>query len=412
MEFNFLGAAREVGKSAVFVEAGGKRVLLDYGVKLFGGGITYPAGVKKLDAAIISHAHLDHSGSLPAIYDKHEVPWFGTFPTQALSDILIHDSVKVQKGQVPFALASIKRAGKNFVPLQYKVPYHFDKGFEITLHDAGHIPGAAMVELNAEGKRILYTGDYKLGDTRMHEAAKTVKDVDYLITESTYSEREHPDRRKAEEQLYKRVMQAVDAGGTALLPCFAVGRSQEIMRVIRAFDKHVPIFFDGMAKAATEVIMDYPSYYRKPDELSEAAESIEWVYSAKQRGKAVAGGGVIISTAGMLTGGPVLWYIRNINAESTITLTGYGVQETNAWYLLNKQMVIIDGREIPIRNSVEYIDFSAHASGSELIKFVEKANPQKVFCIHGDHCPEFAAKLKERGFDAYAPELDEKFVCD
>ena len=183
MELTFLGGTREVGRSAVLF-SGKKRVLIDYGVKLHGEGnkeTEYPLKLKKpIDAYVMSHAHLDHSGFAPALYDNASIPCLATYPTQALSQMLITDLIKIAKGKVPFARGSYKKMLQNFFPVVYERELEIGGrgGVKLKLHDAGHIPGAAISELVSEGKRIVYTADFKMQDTLLHKAAEPVPDTD------------------------------------------------------------------------------------------------------------------------------------------------------------------------------------------------------------------------------------------
>ncbi|VVC03780.1 Beta-Casp domain protein [Candidatus Burarchaeum australiense] len=415
MELTFLGGAREVGRSGVLF-SGKKRVLLDYGVKLNGdseGKPDFPLKLRKpIDAYIMSHAHLDHSGLAPALYDGvPPMPCLATYPTQALSEMLITDYIKIAKGKVPFSRSAFKRLVQNFFPVMYERELEIGThgGVKLTLHDAGHIPGAAISELVTEGKRIVYTGDFKMQDMLMHTGAQPVKDVDVLITESTYSDREHPDRKDLEQQFREDILRTLESGGSVLLPAFAVGRSQELAMLVYQFGLDVPIYLDGMAKGASEVILQYPKYVRDPHALSEALGAVEWVESPAQRRAALDAPSVIISTAGMLSGGPAINYLlrMNGNQHSKIIFTGYCVEGTNGWHLMRSHKINVEKEWVKIDLPIKYYDFSAHAGRSDLLKFIEAASPEKIICMHGDKCEEFAAGLAEKGYDAQAPKMGE-----
>ncbi len=404
MRLNFLGAAGEVGRSAVMLETD-KRILLDCGVKIFGKE-HFPLDTGKVDTAIVSHAHLDHSGFLPSLYKKEKPVCVGTPPTHDISTLLVADSMRLMK--YPFGDGEYRRSLKAQMPVPYETEMSIGNS-RVVMHDAGHIPGAAMVEVAHGEKSVLYTGDFKMEDTQMHLGAKQVKDVDTLIIESTYADREHPDRQEAEKFLYSRVAETVDRGGTALLPAFAVGRSQELVRVLRAFDEEIPIFMDGMGKEVTDIMMLHSQYVRDFPEFRDAMRSIEYVGGHDDRKRALAKPAVVITTAGMMEGGPVLEYILKLNEKSRIIFTGYSVEGTNGWRLRNTGRIKLEGRETEIRHPVDYADLSAHAGKSELFDFVRNSGAEKVFCIHGDTCTEFAAALKKEGFDAIAPKPGDSF---
>lgn len=408
-----LGASGEVGRSA-FVLQTDRRVLLDYGVKVFdeAGKPTYPLKIQdaKLDAAFISHAHLDHSGFVPNIYSFSKIPWYGTPATYDIADILWKDSMKIQGEELPWRNAHYKKALKYWHPLMYGHRIGVgETDFEFL--DAGHIIGAAMIDMNYRGKKILYTGDFKSEKTRLHEGAKHLKaEVDALIIESTYADREHPDRKGLEKKFADEIYETINEGGTVLCPAFAVGRSQELIRIVRAYHKDVPVYLDGMAKEVARTYLKYRRYLREPEKFAEDLDSITIVESIEDRKSATAGGSVIVSTAGMMEGGPAVNYVKYLNRESKIILSGYCVEGTNGWLLQNKGQLRVDNNVLEVGLPVEYLDFSAHAGRSDLMNLVKEANPEKIVCVHGDkeRTEKFATELKGMGYDAVAPKLGDK----
>ncbi len=414
MNLTFLGAAREVGRSGVLLECD-KNLLFDYGIKIHGEMTEYPKIPKQqVDALLLSHAHLDHSGYMPVLFEKHALPVYATYPTQALSEMLVEDSMRVQerKGfETPmYSKRSLKKCLRSFVPLIYARKHSITDKTGITMHDAGHIPGAGIIEVSSSGKKIVYTGDFKMEETHLHAGADCIEDVDVLIIESTYANREHPERKTIEAQLCAEVEETLEEGGIALLPSFAVGRSQELLQLFFEHNPDWRPFIDGMAVRATQLMMEYPSYFKNARLLKEAFRNAQVVSDKGKRFKALRQPGIIISPAGMLEGGHAVGYLqRLIGKNARIIFTGYSVQDTNGWMLLNKGMIHVHGGEIQVPNPVSYFDLSAHSGKSELFEFVKLANPQKVFCIHGDHCSGFAEELKEQGFDAVAPIAGEKF---
>jgi putative mRNA 3-end processing factor len=412
MKFTFLGGAGEVGRSAYLIEDK-KRLLLEYGIKLHQ-RTEYPLPFQGfIDYSILSHAHLDHSGFIPAIYEYCSPPCIATYPTQALSTLLVKDSMKVQRlkrQKVNFSSISFRKMLSNFIPLPYGQSFSLSDDMSLTFTDAGHIPGSAISSIEIGEKKVVYTGDFKLGDTWMHKGAECINECDVLLIESTYSQREHPDRRKLEEELYSEVTSVLERGGTALLPCFAVGRSQEIIQMLRYFDGDAKIFLDGMAKTASEIMLDYPSYIKDAKYLANCLKTAEWVNSPSQRRKALSKPSVIVSPAGMLEGGPSLMYALGLNEESEIILTGFQVPGTNGRMLLEQHKMRVNGIVQDIKVPVKYFDLSAHASRSDLFRFVEKASPEKIFCVHGDTCQDFAGELRAKGYDAVAPANGESFV--
>ncbi|MEW6329066.1 MAG: MBL fold metallo-hydrolase, partial [Candidatus Micrarchaeota archaeon] len=404
----FLGGAGEVGRSGILFEDD-KKILLDYGIKIHE-KTDYPLPFQGfLNALIISHAHLDHSGFSPAAYESQSPLCFGTYPTQALSSLLIKDSMKVQKlrrERQQFSSSDFKRMLHAYVPLPYDTRHNLsrsnsrftrmdhlsetNRSLSFSLRDAGHILGSSLVEVNYKNKKLVYTGDFKLGETRMHRGARLIKDVDVLIIESTYSDRDHPDRKELEKRLHYEVREVIERGGNVLFPAFAVGRSQELLQILHAMKEDFPVYLDGMAKTASEISLDYPSYMKDARAFRESLGEAKFVMFEAHRRRALSEPSVIVSTAGMLEGGPAMGYIPRLNKNSKIILTGYQIPDTNGWHLLNQKTVRADGLEFKVEIPVEYLDLSAHAGRSDLLKFISAAAPEKIFCVHGDHCDKFA----------------------
>lgn len=414
MKLSFLGAAREVGRSAVLLECD-KNLLLDYGIKIHGEMAEYPKIPKqKIDALILSHAHLDHSGFMPALFENSTLPVYATYPTQALADLLVEDSMRVQEKRglerPPYSKRALKKCIRSFVPLIYERKHSLTDKTNVVMHDAGHIPGAGIIEVNHAGKKIVYTSDFKTQETHLHNGAEIVEDVDILIIESTYANRDHPERKKIEEQLCSEINATLEERGAALLPCFAVGRSQEILQILFEHNPRWRPFLDGMAVRATQIIQEYPSYIKDARTLNKAFRNAQIVSSKGTRFKAVRQPSIILAPAGMLEGGHAVWYLQKlIGKNAKIIFTGYSVEDTNGWMLLNKGKVHFHGRDVDVPNPVSYFDLSAHSGKSDLFEFVECASPEKIFCVHGDHCSGFAEELKEKGFDATAPIAGERF---
>jgi putative mRNA 3-end processing factor len=406
MYLSFLGGAREVGRSAIMLETD-KRILLDCGIKLHGES-NYPASFEKKPHLIaLSHAHLDHSGFIPAMFEKYGTKSLGTPPTHAISELLIKDSMRLMK-KVPYKHSSYNGAMNNFKTISYGKEYRIGKN-RLTLHDAGHIPGSSIIQIEHDGRNVIYTGDFNMGGTRMHYPAEPIEDVDVLITESTYSDRDHPDREKQERDINKEIKQTINEGGNVLFPAFAVGRTQELIMAIRKSNKDVPIYVEGMSNEATAIMLRFPEYIRDFHLFEEATSSVTQVRSRKKRKTVLSHPSVIIATAGMLQGGSSLRYLLSLNKRSKVIFVGYCVEGTNGRRLIDEGVVSVDGRDKKIRNTVKYMDLSAHAGRNGLFAFVKKSNPAKVFCVHGDNCDGFASELRDMGFDAVAPGMNDMF---
>jgi len=404
-----LGASREVGRSAFLLETD-KRLLLDYGIKIFDktGEPKYPLEIPSVDAAIISHAHLDHSGFVPHLYTFSKARWFATPPTRDICEVLWQDSMKIMGDKLPYNLSHFKKALKYWAPMLYGQKLSIGET-DFLARDAGHICGAAMIDVNYKGKRVFYTGDLKTTKTHMHSGAKPVEDVDVLVIESTYAMREHPNRHSLEEKFIDEIEETLEEGGNVLLPAFSLGRSQELISMIRHYNRDVKIFLDGMGRTMTDIYVRYGKYIQNPKRFRKDASSVWMISHPSHRKIATSKPSVIITSAGMMEGGPVLGYLVNLLPNSKIMLTGYSVEGTNAWKLINKGYVTMDDNDLEVELPVEYLDFSAHIGRKETFEFIRKANPEKVVLVHGDEPQKFADELKDDyGYDAVAPKIGDK----
>ena len=400
-----LGGFREVGRSAVLLEGEGAKILLDYGVKVETGEI--PEKVKECDAALISHAHLDHIGMAPLI--KSDI--YATPATFDLGDLLLEDSIKVAKRKnlpVRFSKMDIRRMKRYLVTYGQCVEI---RGASVEIYDAGHIPGSAGFAIEMGGKRIFYTGDFKLSETRLLRGADFgVRDVDVLITESTYAYKEHPPREAVEERLIEIIEETVARDGNVLIPVFAVGRAAEILLVLHAHRIKYPIYLDGMAKEATEITLRYPELLKSAKTLKKALERVIPVFTPKDRKIALKGPSIIVTTAGMLSGGPAVHFLKKLrkSEESSLVFTGYQVEGTPGRSVLESGIYTNEQVSFKVKMQIKYLDFSAHASRSELLEFIEHASPEKIIVMHGEECEEFAMELEKAGYTAIAPKNGER----
>jgi len=223
IKINCHGAAQEVGRSNIIVDNGDK-IALDCGVKLSPHKIEYPLPLKtNLDAAIISHAHLDHSGNLPHLFMQSQFRSYMTAPTLDLSKMLWFDTLKIaglEGMDANFTREEIARTEQSTYQLGYKRNIKITDRSSLEFFDAGHIAGSAITKLTLGNKTLVYTGDFKKLDTRLHKGAdlKSVNECDYLIMETTYGDRDHPDRKEMEKTFVESVQDTIDKGGHALIP--------------------------------------------------------------------------------------------------------------------------------------------------------------------------------------------------
>jgi putative mRNA 3-end processing factor len=408
-DLHCLGASQEVGRSAFLLHTD-KKIMIDYGVKIFGeeGNPEYPIDEVEPDLAVISHAHLDHSGFVPALYRGKRLRWYATPPTVELCEILWADSMKIMGENLPYRVNHFKRALKNWNPIVYGQELHTGDT-KISMTDAGHIAGAGIVNIEHNGKKICYSGDFKMERTHMHKGAKPVEDVDTLIIETTYAYRDHPPREQVEKQLIDEIEETVYNGGTMLLPAFALGRTQELIALVRESNPDIPVFVDGMGRKMSNIYLKYSKYIRDPGFFKNAIRSCTLVQGPYDRRRATEQPGVIITSAGMLSGGPVMSYLFNVNKESKVIFTGYCIEDTNGYKLQNEGYITVDERDLEVDLPVNYLDLSAHAGRDDLLNFIKYANPEKIVLVHGDECARFETELREDfGYDAIAPKIGDK----
>jgi putative mRNA 3-end processing factor len=395
------GASLEVGRSCIeLITDQQTRVLLDAGLKLGEHGSSFPVGVTNLseiDAVFISHAHLDHTGALP-LFDHQglDCPIYCTAMTKAYMKILLEDSYKIGKlthqdlgyfeediGKVLACIRNVKRKEEGTV-----------QDITFSFYNAGHIPGSTSVLLEVKTKEadkgvmsVLYTGDINTQETELHHAASLeMGEVDVLITECTYGDREHPPRKQTHKKFLSMIKQTLSRGGSVIIPSFAVGRAQELLLILAQENWRVPVYLDGMAVKATRACLQYPKSVKDGKRLQRAFSRVKPVKNFKMRKKIMMKQGIFVTTSGMLTGGPVMAYLKHFHKDpkASIFLTGYQGIHTNGRMLLDHGHVYVDGWKLKVRCNLEQFDFSAHSGRKDLREMIRKLKPKIVVFNHGD----------------------------
>ncbi len=416
LQLRFLGGTREVGRIAIAVKTEKTQVLLDYGVMLnHTPGFPMHIPPKDVNAIILTHSHLDHSGAIPIFYIQGKKPVYANKLTTELNQILISDFIHLSSYYLPFEYLELKSMMRSSKHIDFGVK---EKIGDITFQflNAGHIPGSTQILIEAEGKRLLYTGDFNTIDTRLLEGAKMeYEDLDAIIIESTYADEEHPERQQLEKNFVDEVTDTVERGGTVLIPAFGVGRSQEITCVLASHHFEYPITIDGMAREASRIIMNYKEFLRDPKLFTDALHSADWAEGWRDRRKATKTPGVIISPAGMLKGGPAVFYTSKLGKKSqnAIFLVSYQIPGTPGRELLEKGICVIDGKMRKVKARVQHFDFSSHCGASELKEAVKKLGGKpKIYVVHGAEANcELLAKWArtELGLEAVAPKTGDAF---
>ena len=421
-----LGGFREVGRSCLFLQTPNSKVLLDCGVNVAGTDekSAYPYlnvpefALDDLDAVIISHAHLDHSGFLPYLYHYgYEGPVYCTTPTRDLMTLLQLDHIDIahrEDNPLPFNVKHVKKSIKHTITLDYGEVTDIAPDIRLTLHNAGHILGSAMVHMHiGDGQHnMVYTGDFKFERSRLLEPAVfKFPRIESLVMESTYGGHDdvQTSRNNAEKDLVKTIYNTIQRGGKILIPVFAVGRAQELMIVLEEYIRHgiideVPIYIDGMIWEANAIHTARPEYLSKDlrDQIFHIGRNpfisdlFNKVNGIDERKEIVEGEpSIILSTSGMLTGGNSVEYFKWLCGDERNSLVFVGYQAEGSM----GRRIQKGWKEIPLKEdgktnvynvkmNIKTIDgFSGHSDRKQLMNYVRKISPkpEKVLICHGDN---------------------------
>jgi metallo-beta-lactamase family protein len=436
MQLTFLGATSTVTGSKYLLSVNGKKFLIDCG--LFQGykelkqrnWAKFPVNPEDIDAVIITHAHIDHTGYLPVLIKKgFKGKIYCTAGTKALSAILLPDSGYLQEEDAaranrhgyskhkPALPLYTQQDGINaisqFHALPFNKAYQLADGLILHLLPAGHIIGSAFVQLTYQDKVILFTGDLGRLEDPIMKPPTVISDVDYLITEATYGDRLHEDSDPY-EQMAEAIQEAVARGGSIIIPAFAVGRTQDVLYYLYLLKKakripDIPVFLDSpMAQDVSDLLIDYSEEHRLSSEQCKAICSVAKYIRTPEESKALDKYSmpvIIISASGMIEGGRILHHLKAFlpDERHTILLTGYQAPGTRGERLLKGEAEIkIHGELIPVRAKIVLMqNMSAHADYKEMMIWLKnlKRVPRKVFITHGDQ--EASQSLKEKLKNTY-----------
>lgn len=408
IRIHFLGGGDEVGNVGVVIESvDGTRALIDYGIAP-SSPPRYPREAPPIDDVILTHAHIDHIGMAPWMVAAHRARLHSTPLTAALCPMMWADTYKIsqiEKNPLPWDRRDLEDA-----ELAAEV-HGFGEEFSIgswkcNFHRAGHVPGAAMVDIQTASHRILHTGDL---DTRDSPSAlgASPQSCDILLMEATYADQDHPDRASEEARFIAKVVEVVERGGTVLVPAFASGRGQDILQMLWRSGLDLNIHYDGMGKRVSRKWLEHPDFLRDAATFETAFRATKRVSSKSDRKKAL-GADVIVTTSGMLNGGPAVWYLNRLRNDSrnAVLLTGYQAEDSGGHMLQTTGELSIFGTITPVPLEVERFHFSTHAGASELLEFAKACEPKHIVLFHADPAgrPALAERLKsETGAEVHLP---------
>jgi hypothetical protein len=408
MKITFFGAAGEVGRSCIMVSSKSTNILLDGGVKL-GEKTEYPLisedQLRSVDGIFLSHAHLDHVGFIPHIYSAgYKGHFFATKPTIEIANVMISDYIRISN-PVSVTKKGLEEQAKHAKMIEYHKEMKL-RDLTIKFIPAGHILGSALIEVSDGKNRIVYTGDINLTKSRLLDAAdvRSLR-ADTLITESTYGAKADvfPNERHVAQGMLKSMKDTITAGGKVIVPSFAVGRAQEVLFMLDDYINSgvlpkVPVYVDGMINKVMRIYRHNVLSCRKEIQSKilmsdyDPFKSPNFVMVEKKsmRNKIVTEKepAIIVTTSGMLTGGPVMFYISKLadSSMNKMLLVGYQAIGTMGRALQEgAKSINLTGSEMKIHMDVNTFHLSAHADRPQLESLMGKVKGlRNVFIVHGE----------------------------
>jgi len=420
MQVIFVGGAQSVGASCLALELDGQWMVIDAGVQVSRKTDPLPDLAllegKEIRAIFVTHAHADHIGALPVLHRAFPTtPIFASRATGLLMEVMLADAMRImsrraaEEMEIPLFPPELVEGMLNQVrPLpigEHLILPHLP-GITIQASRAGHIPGAVSYAFRGSEGTVVVSGDISITPQRTVEGAvpPPVKQCDLLVLESTYGARLHPNRQAEEQRLAQAVAEGIARGGHVLLPCFGLGRGQEILLILRAAQERgqipdFPIVVDGLVRRICSTYLMLPEAL--PPVLQRQMRrgyqpfrggNITFVSDERHREQILAGPpACLLSSSGMLTGGPSVWYAKRLASleNASILITGYQDEEAPGKRLLDlaeqkSSTLELDGATIPVRCRVAKFSLSAHADGGELAAYAAAVKPRQVALVHGD----------------------------
>lgn len=463
MQIEFCGGAQTVTGSQHLLSVNGSKILLDCGLfqgrrqEAFERNRNFCFDPATIDAMVLSHAHIDHSGNIPSFVRRgFDGPVYSTHASADLCKIMLRDSAYLQERDIYFAnkirarqkqppaeplygMTDVDKAVDMFRSQDYDVPFEVCKGVTVSFRDAGHMLGSAGVLLEIEEGdrkiRLGFSGDIGRTEVPILRDPNAVRDVDALIIESTYGNRLHSPREDSENELADIVGRVARSGGKMIIPAFAVGRTQVLVYALhKLFNQgripDIPIYVDSpLAVAATEVFREHPECFDEETfrEFIDENEDpfgfgrLKYVKDVKDSKKlnSLTFPHIIISASGMAEGGRILHHLRNniTDPKTVILFVGYAAENTLARRIMDgNREVKIFGEPFEVRSQIHVMDaFSGHADRGELLEYVSYTKPEQlknIFLVHGEteQSEPFRDALLEKGYpDVRIPKQGDVF---
>lgn len=426
MKITFLGGADEVGASCSIVDMGGKRLLIDAGIRISpkssrGVQNSQLPDLQLLSAAggpdyiLVTHAHTDHTGALPLVTEQYpNTPVIMTAPSMALTQTLQKDAQRIMRsnyeaeGELPlFDQVAVDSLFSSIQMVDFNQPLKLGENLQVTYYISGHIAGAGLLVLESPEGTLVMSGDVSLSEQRTVRSLDIPRiRADALVLESTYGGRLHAERRGEELRLIETLMRVVERGGKVLIPAFALGRAQEVIQIILAYrDKlDVPVYVDGMVRSVCDTYARFRDLL--PPKMVKAAgddhlffrEKVKPITSRNQREQVAMSDTplVVVASSGMLTGGASVFYAKHFATDerNAIFLTGYQDEESPGRFLQRimreKQegeipTLRLDNDIVKVRCEIGTYSLSAHADEQELVNVAKALKAKEVMLVHGDH---------------------------
>ena len=413
MRITFLGGADEIGASAAVLETAGQRILIDAGIRMNerSGRPKVPdfSQLGQIDAVCLTHAHTDHSGALPVVNRlTRSVPVFMTNGSFHLCTVLFRDALKLmsmfpEEYEIPlYGEQDVLALLNNIRMVSFGQAFMPVRDVRATFFPAGHILGAGCLLFESSEGSVLFTGDFSVTPQLAVSGVSVNTAPDVVVTESTYGNRVHQPRKQVAYECLKRMQPILERGGKILIPAFAIGRSQEMILLLkdavsRKVIPDVDIFVDGMINAVNQVYESQPQLL--PPGLRRIIRNKQSLFYTGHIRRALmprkliltrSGPAVIIASSGMLVGGPSSYYAQELlkHAQNALFISGYQDEESPGRRLLELQTgddLTIDHTNVTVQAEICKFSFSAHADSRQIREFVSTLGPRELVLTHGDH---------------------------